>query len=73
MERYLIDTNVVSDYLSASFPIAGMELMDKAIDAIPNISIITQIELLCWNTDDIATQNVKDFIADSIVLDITPM
>ena len=72
MEQYLIDTNVVSDYLSASFPNAGMKLMDSAIDAVPNISIITQIELLCWKTDEIITQNVIDFIADSVVLDITP-
>ena len=72
MEQYLIDTNVVSDYLSDSFSTAAMELMDKAIDAIPNISIITQIELLCWKTDETTTQNVKDFIADSVVLDITP-
>ena len=72
MEQYLIDTNVVSDYLSASFPNSGINLMDKAIDATPNISIITQIELLCWNTDKITTQNVKDFVADSIVLDISP-
>jgi predicted nucleic acid-binding protein len=72
MERYLIDTNAVSDYLSASFPAAGMALMDTAIDAVPNISIITQIELLCWDTDETTTENVKDFIADSVVLDITP-
>lgn len=72
MEQYLIDTNVVSDYLSASFPNAGMKLMDSAIDAVPNISIITQIELLCWKTDEIITQYVIDFIADSVVLDITP-
>jgi predicted nucleic acid-binding protein len=70
MEQYLIDTNVVSDYLSASFPAAGMALMDTAIDAVPNISIITQIELLCWNTDETTTENVKGFIADSVVLDI---
>lgn len=46
--------------------------MDTAINAIPNISIITQIELLCWNTDEITTQNVQNFIADSVVLDISP-
>ena len=72
MEQYLIDTNVVSDYLSASFPAAGMDLMDTAMDAAPNISIITQIELLCWNTDETTTQKVKDFISDSMVLDIGP-
>lgn len=70
MEQYLVDTNVVSDYLSASFPEAGMKLIDKAIDAIPNISIITQIELLCWKTDDKTAQNIKEFISDSVVLDI---
>ncbi|MCB9310019.1 MAG: type II toxin-antitoxin system VapC family toxin [Lewinellaceae bacterium] len=70
MEQYLIDTNVVSDYLSASFPTAGMTLMDAAIDAIPNISIITQIELLCWKTDKDTEQSIKDFISDSVILDI---
>jgi predicted nucleic acid-binding protein len=72
MEQYLIDTNVVSDYLSASFTASGISLMDIAIDAIPNISIITQIELLCWNADESILQNVKDFIADSNILDINP-
>ena len=72
MEQYLIDTNVVSNYFSASFSAAGMALMDAAIDATPNLSIITQIELLCWNTDEATTINVQNFIADSIVLDISP-
>ncbi len=72
MEHYLIDTNVVSDYFSASFSTAGLALMDAAIDATPHISIITQIELLCWNTDDATTQQVQNFIADSVVLDISP-
>ncbi len=72
MEQYLIDTNVVSDYFSASLPVAGIALLDSTIDAIPNLSIITQIELLCWNTDATTEQNVKDFITDSKVLDINP-
>lgn len=71
MEQYLIDTNVVSDYFSASFPSDGMILMDNAVDAVPNISVITQIELPCWNTDEITAQNVKNFIADSTVLAIS--
>ena len=72
MEQYLIDTNVVSDYFSASFSNAGMAFMDTVIDVIPNLSIITQIELLCWKTDAITEQNVKDFIADSVVLELSP-
>lgn len=72
MEQYLIDTNVVSDYLSDSFSSTGMAFMDMALNNIPNISIITQIELLCWKTDPKTTQNVIDFINDSVVLDISP-
>ena len=45
MEHYLIDTNVISDYFTSSFSAAGMQFMDAAINAIPNLSIITQIEL----------------------------
>ena len=72
MEQYLIDTNVVSDYFSASFSPAGMALIDTAIDATPNLSGFTQIELLCWKTDGAAEKSIKDIIADSNVLNITP-
>jgi predicted nucleic acid-binding protein len=72
MERYLIDTNVVSDYFSASLPASGLQFMDSVIDAVPNLSVITQIELLCWKTDAHKEKAVKDFITDSEVLDITP-
>jgi len=66
-----MDTNVISDYFSASFSKTGMAFMDTAIDAIPNLSVITQIELLCWKTDMIIEQKVKDFIRDSVILAIS--
>ena len=72
MAQYLMDTNVVSDYLSASFSATAMQFMDIAIDATPNLSVITQIELLCWKTSTATEQKVKSFVADSIVLDINP-
>ena len=71
MGQHLIDTNVVSDYFSASLPLVGMVFLDTIIDTTPNISVITQIELLCWNTDATIEQNIKNFIADSVVLDTT--
>ena len=71
MERYLIDTNIVSDYFSASLPASGLQFMDSVIDAVPNLSVITQIELLCWKTDTAKEQRVKDFITESEILDIT--
>lgn len=48
-----------------------MQLMDDVMDAIPNLSVITQIELLCWKTDTDTELAVQDFIADSVVLDIS--
>ena len=48
MERYLIDTNIVSDYFSASLPAEGLAFLESIIDRIANISVITQIELLSW-------------------------
>ncbi len=70
MEQYLIDTNVISDYFSASLPEAGLKFMDSVIDAIPKLSIISQIELLCWKTDAGKEQLVKEFIADSSIFNI---
>jgi len=72
MEQYLIDTNVISDYFSASLPVRGLLFVDSVIDVVPNLSVISQIELLCWQTDVANEQRVKDFITDSVIFDITP-
>ena len=71
MEQYLIDTNVISDYFSASLPERGLQFIDSVVDTAPHLSVISQIELLCWKTDGDKEQKIKDFIADSIILDIT--
>lgn len=70
MAQYLVDTNVVSDYLSGLFKSEAVLFMDGVMDDIPNLSIISQIELLCWSTDVETEQNIKNFIADSNVLNI---
>jgi hypothetical protein len=72
MERYIINTNVVSDYFSSSLSSTGIKFMDKVINAIPNLSVMTQIELLCWKTGEDTEQKIKEFIADSEVLEINP-
>ncbi len=54
-------------------PAKGIAFMDSLIDGTPSISVITQIELLCWNTaDQRTTANIKNFISDSNIFDITP-
>ncbi len=72
MGRYLIDTNVVSDFFTASLPESGIVFLSNIIDDLPIISIITQIELLCWNTDDNTLSKIKEFIDDCEIADISP-
>jgi len=70
MEQYLIDTNVISDYLSDCFFINATNFLDAVIDASPNLSVITQIELLCWKTSAPIEKSIARFIADSNILNI---
>jgi predicted nucleic acid-binding protein len=72
MGQYLIDTNVISDYFLAALPVNGIKFMDNVIDALPNLSIISQIELLCWKTDAAMEQQIRNFISDSVIFNITP-
>ncbi len=71
MEQYLIDTNIISYYFSASLSEDALRFIDSVVDDIPNLSVISQIELLCWKTDSAKEQQVKEFIADSTVFYIT--
>jgi len=48
MERYLIDNNAISSFLSASLSEPAMVFMASAIDQTPISSVITQIEALSW-------------------------
>jgi hypothetical protein len=56
-QQYLIDTNIVSDFFSAALPEVGLQFMEAVIDAVPKLSVITQIELLCWKSvPDVGTK-----------------
>ena len=47
---YLLDTNTLIHYLDASLPASAMQTLGKIIDEQCNISIITKIEALGFNT-----------------------
>ncbi len=69
--KYLIDSNAVIDYLGHKLPPSGMEFMDKVFDAIPNVSVVTKIEVLGFNTQPQHYKILSDFIKDTIVFDLT--
>jgi predicted nucleic acid-binding protein len=69
--QYLIDSNAVIDYLGNKFPEEGMNFMNKVIDNVPIVSVITKIEVLGF---EISAENYKllsDFMSDAIVLDLS--
>lgn len=70
--QYIIDTGVVLDYLGDKLPPSGMDFMDEVFDSIPNISILTQIELLALNAPEEYYQVLLSFMQDAIVLDLSP-
>lgn len=70
--QFLMDTGVLLDYLSERLPEAGMDFMDEVVDAIPNVSVVTKIEALSLHLPDEHYQLLLDFMADAIVLDLSP-
>lgn len=69
--RYLTDTNAVIDYLARKMPESGMDFMNGVVNSIPNISIITKIEVLGFNTTAEHTLLLTNFMDDAAILDLT--
>lgn len=71
-QEYLIDTNVISGYFSELFSKNSLDFLDIVTNLIPNISVITEIEILSWKTSTDVEDVVRDFVSDGIVFGITP-
>ena len=70
-EQYLMDTNIVIDYLGNKLPTSGMEFINDVVDTAPTVSVITKIEVLGFNTSNEHTQLLENFMDDVSVLDLT--
>ncbi len=66
-----MDTNAVIDYLGKKIPAPGMDFMNAVVDAFPNVSVVTKIELLGFNTSEEHYSTLTQFIDDATVLDLT--
>lgn len=69
--QYLIDTNAIVDYLGSKIPVAGMDFMNSIIDAVPNVSVVTKIEVLSFNAPDEHYQLLVNFMNNATILDLT--
>jgi predicted nucleic acid-binding protein len=67
----LIDTNAVIDYLGNKVPVTGIDFMNGIIDGVPNVSVVTKIEVLGFNAPDEHYQLLTSFMNDAAVLDLT--
>lgn len=70
MGTHLIDSNAVIDYLSGKLPPNGMSFMDGVVNAVPQVSVITKIEVLGYNAPPAAYQLLTDFMNDSDILEL---
>jgi predicted nucleic acid-binding protein len=68
--RFLLDSNAVIDFLGAKYSNEGMNLVTSAIDDIPNISVITKIEVLSYKTITEEYDLLQNFCKDALVLEL---
>ena len=69
--RYLIDSNIVIDYLSNKLPADGMYFMHSIIDAVPKVSVVTKIEVLSFNAPEEHYKTLSSFINNAAILSLT--
>jgi len=71
MEQYLMDTNVIIDYLGKKLPITAIPFMNSVMDYQPTISVITKIEVLGFNAPAKHQLLLSNFINDLTLLYLT--
>jgi predicted nucleic acid-binding protein len=68
---YIFDTNTVIYYLKKQFPENARNfILSLLAKEIPYLSVITEMELLCWNGPDEDMENLKNFIGDTRVIEL---
>jgi len=66
-QGYLLDSNVIIGYLAAKIPTSGMEIISAIVDQTPNISVISQMEILRFNDTPENEKILADFVDSSII------
>jgi predicted nucleic acid-binding protein len=68
--KFLLDSNAVIDFLGAKYPGEGMNLVNSAVDDIPNISIISKIEVLSYKASEMEYKLLVSFCKDALVIEL---
>lgn len=70
MGRYLIDSNIVSDYLAENLDNSLLDFLDPIFESQPCLSVVTQIELLSWKTDPSVENLIKQFLDNTQIFNL---
>jgi predicted nucleic acid-binding protein len=61
-QGYFLDSNVIIGYLAGKIPSPGMEIVSEIVSNRPNISVISQIEVLRFNDTPENEAVLEEFI-----------
>jgi len=70
-KKYILDSNVIIGYLAGRLPQEGMKVVSEIVDQIPNISVISQIEVLRFNDTPENEAILEDFISTSVIFPLS--
>jgi len=70
--RHLLDSNVIIGYLAGRIPDSGMKTVAAIVDQTPNISVISQIEVLRFNDTPENETILNNFVAVSVIHPLSP-
>jgi predicted nucleic acid-binding protein len=68
---YLIDSNAIIDFISNKLPLKGMNFVENVVNTIPNLSIISKMEVLGFPMDSSDEQIFIEFFNDSNIIAIS--
>ena len=68
--QYLLDSNVIIGFLDNRLPDNAMMFVSKVIDETANVSVISKIEVLRYNTTEAAMKILEDFMDCSIICEL---
>ena len=69
-QGHILDSNVIIDFLSGVLPADGIRFVSEIVNAVPQMSAMSKIELLRFTHTPANEQVLEDFIKESVVLPI---
>ena len=67
-QEFIIDSNVVIDYLAGNLPAWGMNFLNRIVNKTPFVSVITKIEVLGFKSNVETSKLLSGFFPDSIII-----